>query len=918
MSKGRVYRVGIDVSIKDRISMPLRTFARGFLAVHRNVETLKKSLAGFDSGMLRGLGKQAERFSKIHQSMKGTINLQQQQVKLIQGAAKAEGARALATERTRTQQQKTLLLAQKIAHTEQSHSTRLSGLRQKNLLLEGKLGQQRQINAQRLQQASLRTQRQEELARQTKIRTLLLEERITRQKERQIADNRRILDLQDRALSKVPHPGNLIGGGLAMAGGGVRVLRSGLGISKDEDLRHYVKERTGLEQLNLNPAELEKVNKAIERIRGNVSGLKMYQSVDVIKDLINVTGDVDKVAHVGLAERFAKFRVANEVAYGLDASQSMRAMQAAEMMILSRPGMTMEQRATELEHKLDLINKMVAGSAGKVKPAEIRNFLSYARANRFGISDEGLFHLMPIVAEKGGAQVGTMLSSVMDNLAYGRTPTAAAKNLMDMGLLDKAKVEYDKSGRVKRVKPGGVIGTDLLQSNPMAWVEEFLMPKLKGKSDNEIKATIASIVGRRTSADLLSTMVFQQYQINKDAKLYAKARGVEGTDAAQQENSLRAERNYEAAVSNLRTKMGLVLLPSLTWFTNKLAGGIDRLNSVVTRYPTLAKIGTIAVGAAAGLTVLAGSLITFFGAIRAWKALKVLSGGGPGGPGGGLEAIAVEGAGELIGNRMGRKTAETGAKKAGSGLLKSVGGMLFGNLLSDAIAKSPLVRGLGKLKVGGAAGGIAKFGSSIGSIIAKSGWGVASKELGSGLVRVLPNVLRGAGLVGAAAAVGVGIGSLIQRGLEESGMADRMQGWLAENLISKLPTWMGGVAPPDPVKPIKPRLGQSALTSSLPANGRGALHLSESQRQAIQAELSPKAQAIADRRKSSPPPARPAATGAVPGVTVPVNITVPQGATVAPEAARKASKQAGRLVEESVFAHLTTMRPTQTTPKTLA
>lgn len=174
-----------------------------------------------------------------------------------------------------------------------------------------------------------------------------------------------------------PLAGNLIGGSLGIAGGALAPARGLLGLAYQpqyghtpaQKFHHYLREKAGIEQMKLGPEGTSQALTTAEQVRQNVRGLDMADAIDVIKDLINITGSVKDATHGPLPELLAKFRVTNRAAYGLTAFEGYSAIRAAEMLTPQQEGMTGEEREHDVGSRLELINKVMGGSGGKILSA---------------------------------------------------------------------------------------------------------------------------------------------------------------------------------------------------------------------------------------------------------------------------------------------------------------------------------------------------------------------------------------------------------------------------------------------------------------------------------------------------------------------------------------------------------------------
>lgn len=736
-------RVGIEFSAKDNLSRVLKSYADKLQTLGRVVEKVKRQFASLDRDALRGLAAEAEKIGKVNQALGHTVTIRLSEARAQREALKLEGMRASQAAKAARDHARTF-------EAEESALNRVLGQINKLEVSKRQIHRvDRQIRTEELRSLEVEDRRlinAQRLIRE-RLRTEQLEGRIHRQLRHQTADQDRLLRLAHQLGGVLPLGGNLLGSGTGIARMGLTPARAAWGLGHDEAVRTYLHERTSLEQMNLGSEGNRQALGAAERVRQRVRGLDMADALDVIKDLVNITGSVHDATHGPLPEKLARFRVANRVAYGLTANEGYSAIKAAEMLTAQRKDMSPEQKEEAVASRLELINKVMGGSGGKIRPGDVLQFAKTAQASKFSLSEQGIYHLAPILQELGGMRTGTSLMSLMQNLANGRMTHASAQNMMAMGLLDPGKVEYDKVGRVKRALPGSTVDSDLLREDPVAWVEKHVMPKLKGKSQAQQDQVINSILSNRTAAGLVATIVAQHARIMKDSKLYQGARTIDEGNQGQRDLYLRAELDFQKALETLRQKLAIMLLPSVTRGLNSFTGLLEGLNKAIENHPLLSKLGAGGIIGGGVLVAAAGTLAAIVGTIRTIASLggaaRVL----------GLvaaELAVIQGGGVGAGARGAATAAGAGAAGAAAGSRLSALRGAFGR------ASASLGRGLAS-----AGGRVASLGALGGSSVAAAG------------------ALPVAATVGTGAIVGVTAGQAIQRQLERTGAADAIQNFLA-------------------------------------------------------------------------------------------------------------------------------------------
>jgi hypothetical protein len=704
-----VHRTGLEFTPVDRLTKVLRGWVTQLDIVHSKIEGVKGAFAGLDSESLKGIGKQIERIGKLSGSLQGVSKARQTDAKAARDAIRLETQRATEAEKVRRAEEKTAQteaagrraaargeekLRQERLKTQQleqdgirrtqaaDQAARIKAVRGYGqlLVIKGRIRTEDERGnfwQNRAAGAATRAATEAERLRQTKMRTVLLEERIARQQERQVADQRAVLELQDRINSALPGPGNRIQGGINMARGGLAATEAVLKLGKSEDVRALLREQSGMAQMNLSKSEMAAATAGSERVRRNVQGLDLAGSLDVIKDLINITGSVKEAVSGNLAERLGQFRVTNQVAYGLTQNEGYQAVKSAEMLAQFKKGMSPKQQSSAIEGGMETINKLMAGSGGKIRPTDIYAFLKTAQSAKYSMDTKGLMNMAPIIQELGGMRAGTALMSMMQNLANGKATTRSVMRLLDMHLVDPKKIEYTTTGKVKGMKAGALHGTDLLRKDQLGWVEKFLMPKMKGKSIQEIEGIVNSITSNRTAAGLMMMDIAQNARIHKDAGLFNKARSIAQADLAQRsDNYLRAELDFNKAIGTLRQKLGIAILPTLTRWTNALTAGLNRLNLAITAHPVATKLAVFGTAIAGVATSVGGAIFVLKGASDALKGLAALRAVSAGVP------LLTAGAGAAAGAGGGGLGMLFGGAIAGlGGALKGLAGLGFGGMV---------------------------------------------------------------------------------------------------------------------------------------------------------------------------------------------------------------------------------------------
>ncbi|HEY9286163.1 MAG TPA: hypothetical protein VIP46_22115 [Pyrinomonadaceae bacterium] len=276
------------------------------------------------------------------------------------------------------------------------------------------------------------------------------------------------------------------------------------------------------------------VNESLTKVRG----VTRAEGIETLNALSSTFGDVNEAAK--FLPISLRYRANMQTLHGDQYSpadinrQISNSFKALELLGIDRPtglrGTFTDQDRARMESYFNQVSKATAATGGDINPAEFRAFAKYGGNAAMGLSPAGLSKILPLIQQVGGARLGTSLTSLNQNLVLGQMPAYKLKRWDELGLLDKKKVEFTKAGLIKRMKPGAIPMAETLQSDPMAFAEE-LNQKLKGRGVDttdfkKVNEQVGALVANRTSQNLIAQMINFQASLDKEAKNYQRALGV--------------------------------------------------------------------------------------------------------------------------------------------------------------------------------------------------------------------------------------------------------------------------------------------------------------------------------------------------------------------------------------------------------
>ena len=409
-------------------------------------------------------------------------------------------------------------------------------------------------------------------------------------------------------------------------------------------------ERLSLQrQLGTSPtagADYQTANQAAAATAAAMPNITMSAGLKTLGDLYSVTGSMAEAAKM-LTPMAAFTTVAQNIRPGstVDAYSAVR---SGEMLGQSVNAVTGQIDPSRLTNYLGLLERAEVATHGKVNEQQMLNFAQTGGMAAKNMNSTGLLQMIPVINELGGFRAGTALQSMYANVVSGVMPQRVEALWAQAGLLNERMVHRTRTGI--RLEPGAIRGGDAFQQNPIAWVEQYLIPALtdEKKSRAQIQTAITQMFSRQTGQRAAGMMAGQLMQIQKDYKQEMNA-----VPTGQAVGQLYGQsfdqnvNNLQGAYNTLMQQLGTTILPTLVPMMQSLTKGIQALTADVAAHPTAARDLLLLGGGIAALAIPIGGTLTAIGALR--LALLGLSGFG----GAGASGLAASGAAAEFGTVAG-------------------------------------------------------------------------------------------------------------------------------------------------------------------------------------------------------------------------------------------------------------------------
>ncbi|WP_027818835.1 phage tail tape measure protein [Paraburkholderia bannensis] len=337
-------------------------------------------------------------------------------------------------------------------------------------------------------------------------------------------------------------------------------------------------------------------------------GVSTSDNMTLMRDSMSIFADEH---HAQMAMPvLAKMKFANEAMFGAEEGHENEEKFMNMLKVIELRGGTKDEGTFKSE--ADKVQKVLSATGGRVGGDEWKNFIQTGKTAAKQMRQDAFYYQMePLIQEMGGHAAGTGVAAAYSNLMQGKTTVRAAKRMVELGLVDKKNVEFNKIGNVSRIKPGALIEGDLYKASPFEWMEKVLLPKLKAKGitdQSKILDEFGTIMTNGNGANLFATMYMQRAQIHKSEKLNQGAYGIDQLHSLASKQTEGRELDAMAKMRDLQLEIGEHVAPLYNAALDKIRLTLGAIIDLAHKHSTTAKIVLSFVAAIAAVLVILGTL----------------------------------------------------------------------------------------------------------------------------------------------------------------------------------------------------------------------------------------------------------------------------------------------------------------------
>ncbi|AOJ03319.1 hypothetical protein WS70_16940 [Burkholderia mayonis] len=399
-----------------------------------------------------------------------------------------------------------------------------------------------------------------------------------------------------------------VAGGMAIGGYAARSTGAhALGDLREalDETKKIQNERARITALGLGDQATKDAEKYVRSMK--MMGVSTSDNMTLMRDALSIFADEHHAQMV--MPTLAKMKFANEAMFGAEDAHANEEKFMNMLKVIELRGGTKDEAT--FRNEANMVQKVLSATGGRVGGDEWRNFIQTGGVAAKQMRQDAFYYQMePLIQEMGGHAVGTGLMSMYNNVYQGKTTVKAARELVNLGLIKKEGIEYNKMGQVNHFKTGALKGSDLLKASPLEWLEKVFLPQLaaKGITDpDKIKDVIATVFTNRTAANLATTMVMQRDQIHKNEKLNTGAYGIDEMHKLASEQTPGKELDARAKLRDLLNEIGERIAPMYNAALDQTRALADNLLKTIQAHPQATKVIVALVAAFAALLAVLGT-----------------------------------------------------------------------------------------------------------------------------------------------------------------------------------------------------------------------------------------------------------------------------------------------------------------------
>jgi hypothetical protein len=274
-----------------------------------------------------------------------------------------------------------------------------------------------------------------------------------------------------------------------------------------------------------------------------------------------------------------------------------------------------------LQSNMEQLSRTLYAMGGTITAGDYLTTMKYAKTAALSLSDQFVYRELPTLIQEvksasGGmmgnaSQAGTALMTLYSSIVQGKIPKAALPIWLQTGLVRPSDIVRNATGGWQ-IRPGGVEGAHLFQSDPFLWAQS-VAPQLEryAKSHHlNLIQVISSMFSARNSQWMMNTLIAKAAQIQRDSFLIGNTpNNLQIYQGLLKTNPMLAEEALHAQWQNVLSIMGYSILPTVLPLMVDFAKDLNSLAGWMQKHPKITSALVWDLAALSGALVVLGNVM---------------------------------------------------------------------------------------------------------------------------------------------------------------------------------------------------------------------------------------------------------------------------------------------------------------------
>ena len=333
--------------------------------------------------------------------------------------------------------------------------------------------------------------------------------------------------------------------------------------------KEYAQAQLKFRAMGYSPAQNQKAFAAVEEMTKNIKGVSLTEGVETLRA---VAGGVEDLDHaLELLDTAGKFRFNfSTIFQGMFDESAMDEQIKAASKFVELSG-AVGKGVDAAKKQFDAIEQITAGSGGEVDPQKLLAALTAAGDSMKSLTVRGMMEMTAPIGEVGAAQAGANQAALYQTISQGVTGSKrSTAEWVRLGLLDKSGLLSGGRGAT----PGANKLAGDIETDPIAAMDKLAeaMKKhgvnitydeagnLTPESKTSVTAEINKLFSTKTAQSAAAMYLTKRGTVMGEVARGERAQAVDAASKTAHKDPTGKLKEYEAAMQDFHTKVGLPLL----------------------------------------------------------------------------------------------------------------------------------------------------------------------------------------------------------------------------------------------------------------------------------------------------------------------------------------------------------------------